>query len=66
MKKYTLFSLFLIIASSAMAVNPPACPNGCSTPGTALPINSGVIYLLVAGFAVGIMAILKYKKVAKA
>ncbi|WCT14079.1 hypothetical protein [Mucilaginibacter jinjuensis] len=67
MKKYTLLSLFLSIASSVMAINPPACPSGnCSTPGTALPINSGVVYLLAAGLIVGITAIIKYKKLAKA
>jgi hypothetical protein len=65
MKKIYLLFAFLIFSGAAMATpNPPACPNGCCTPGTALPINSNIYMLFAAAIVVGIVAISRYKKAA--
>jgi len=62
-----LFMAFTFMASPAKAQVPPCTDadpttGGCPTGGgTGLPINSGVIYLLIAGFAVGILAVKKHE-----
>jgi len=72
-KSFYLFALFLaftFIASPAMAETDLPC-NGtdpyssCSTScGTALPINSGIVYLCIAALIMGIVAIRKYSSTA--
>jgi len=62
-----LFMAFTFMASPAKAQVPPCTDadpttGGCPTGGgTSLPINSGVIYLLIAGFAVGILAVKRHE-----
>jgi len=72
MKKtiYLLCALFIMastfLASTAKAQSQPCygadpITGGCPVDDTTLPINSGVIYLLAAGFIVGIVAVKRYK-----
>jgi hypothetical protein len=67
MRKFYLLATFLIISGTAIAGDPGTpcqgqdpITGGCGTAGTTLPINHGVVYLLVAGIIIGIIAMKKY------